>query len=317
MAVLGTVTEILKMNGHVIKNKDTCELFRGISTEPEVYFAPYYEDAEETSEYLKNHTAHRPEVAIICGTGFGDIAHGLQQADSFDYKDIPHFSVSTVPGHKGRLIFGILAGKCVLCMQGRIHAYEGYSPAKIVFPIRVMKLLGIKTLIVSNASGGLNPEFNVGDIMLIKDHINLPGLCGINPLMGPNDERFGPRFPAMSKAYPEELRNIAKQAAEELEMDYVREGVYVVQSGPCYETPAECRMLRNMGADVTGMSTVPEVTVAVHCGMRTLGMSLVTNKCVMDTDAKEMANHEEVMETGKMRSKDTLLFVSKILEKLV
>jgi len=263
-----------------------------------------YEDAKKTAEFLKERTTHTPTIAVICGSGLGGLADLVEEQEVFEYKDIPNFPSSTVPGHAGKLIFGKLNGKSVMCMKGRFHGYEGYPMWKLTLPIRVMHLLDINTLFVTNAAGGLNDGYSVGDVMFIKDHINLAGLCGMNPLVGVNDERFGPRFPAISGAYDKDLRQLAHKISSDLGFDFVREGVYIMQSGPCFETVAECRMMKVMGADVTGMSTVPEVCVAKHCGMRVFGMSLVTNKCVSDYDTDEKANHEEVLETGKIRSKD-------------
>jgi len=275
-----------------------------------------YDDVKRTADFLKERTSHMPKIGIICGSGLGGLADLVINSDSFDYCDIPNFPVSTVPGHAGQLIFGELNGKIVVCMKGRVHGYEGYPVWKLTFPIRVMKLLGVETLIATNAAGGLNSDYEVGDLMIIRDHINLPGLCGANPLQGPNDDRFGPRFPAMSGSYDKELRDQAKKIAIELGFNFVREGVYVIQTGPCFETVSECRFLKMMGADVTGMSTVPEVIVARHCGMRCFGMSLVTNKCVMEWDCERKANHEEVLETGQMRSKDMQLMIAQLVHEM-
>lgn len=293
------------MNGHNGRNgHNGTNGLNGLKkiVDPQRYL---YEDAKKTAEFLQERTRHTPTVAIICGSGLGGLADLLEDQEEFEYKDIPNFPSSTVPGHAGKLIFGKLNGKSVMCMKGRFHGYEGYPMWKLTLPIRVMHLLGINTLFVTNAAGGLNDGYSVGDVMIIKDHINLAGLCGMNPLVGVNDERFGPRFPAVSGAYNKDLRQLAHKISADLGYDFVREGVYIMQSGPCFETVAECRMLKTMGADVTGMSTVPEVCVAKHCGMkRVFGMSLVTNKCVSSYDSEEKANHEEVLETAKHRSKD-------------
>ncbi|XP_014671416.1 PREDICTED: purine nucleoside phosphorylase-like, partial [Priapulus caudatus] len=210
-----------------------------------------------------------------------------------------------VPGHAGRLVFGLLSGKEVVCMQGRFHTYEGYPISTCAMPVRVFHLMGAHTLIVTNASGGLNPAFNVGDIMIIKDQLYFPGFAGDNPLRGINDERFGPRFIAMSNAYDAKMRKLTHQAAKELGHEkFMREGVYCMLGGPSFETIAEARMLRLLGGDACGMSTCHEVIVARHCGMRVLGISLITNMVVMDYDEVRLANHEEVLETGRKRGRD-------------
>lgn len=263
-----------------------------------------HDDATTSANWLLQRTKHRPVIAIICGSGLGGLADLLEDAESFHYKDIPNFPISTVPGHAGKLVFGNLNGKTCVCMQGRVHGYEGYPMWQITLPVRVFAQLGAEVMMATNACGGLNSEYNVGDLMIIKDHINLPGLAGFNPLIGYNDSRMGTRFVAMSSAYDRELRRLCKKVSKDIGFDFVREGVYMYQLGPCFETVAECHMMKLMGADVTGMSTAPEIIVARQLGMRCFGMSLVTNACIMDEDAEETANHEEVLETGRMRSKD-------------
>ncbi|XP_004644087.1 purine nucleoside phosphorylase [Octodon degus] len=270
-----------------------------------------YEDYQNTARWLLSQTKHRPQVAVICGSGLGGLADKLTQAQSFDYSDIPKFPRSTVPGHAGRLVFGFLNGKSCVMMQGRFHMYEGYSLWQVTFPVRVFRLLGVDTLVVTNAAGGLNPKFEVGDIMLIRDHINLPGFSGQNPLKGPNDERFGDRFPAMSDAYDRHMRQKAFSVWKEIgEKRELQEGTYVMLAGPNFETVAECRLLQKLGADAVGMSTVPEVLVARHCGLRVFGFSLITNKVVTDYECREKANHEEVLEAGKQAAKKLEHFVS-------
>ncbi|XP_045640846.1 purine nucleoside phosphorylase isoform X2 [Ursus americanus] len=270
-----------------------------------------YDDYQKTSEWLLSRTKHRPQVAVICGSGLGNLASKVTEAQSFDYSEIPNFPQSTVPGHAGRLVFGFLSGKACVVMQGRFHMYEGYSISKVTFPVRVFFLMGVDTLVVTNAAGGLNPEFEVGDIMLIRDHINLPGLSGVNPLIGPNDERFGLRFPAMSDAYDRDMRRTAhsvwKQMGQKREL---KEGTYVMLAGPSFETVAECWLLQKLGADAVGMSTVPEVIVARHCGLRVFGFSLITNKVIFDYESKEKANHEEVLEAGRQAAQKLEEFVS-------
>ncbi|XP_002929555.1 purine nucleoside phosphorylase [Ailuropoda melanoleuca] len=270
-----------------------------------------YDDYQKTSEWLLSRTKHRPQVAVICGSGLGSLAGKVTEAQSFDYSEIPNFPQSTVPGHAGRLVFGFLNGKACVMMQGRFHMYEGYSISKVTFPVRVFFLMGVDTLVVTNAAGGLNPEFEVGDIMLIRDHINLPGFSGVNPLIGPNDERFGLRFPAMSDAYDRDMRQTAHRVWKEMgQQRELKEGTYVMLAGPSFETVAECWLLQKLGADAVGMSTVPEVIVARHCGLRVFGFSLITNKVVFDYESKEKVNHEEVLEAGRQAAQKLEEFVS-------
>ncbi|XP_028305511.1 purine nucleoside phosphorylase 6 [Gouania willdenowi] len=276
-----------------------------------------YDDYKETADWLLAQTKQRPKVAIICGSGLGGLADLLQDKRKFSYKDIPRFPTSTVQGHAGQLVFGTLQGRECVCMQGRFHFYEGYDINTVTYPVRVFFLIGVETLIVTNAAGGLNGTYNIGDIMLIKDHINMPGFAGQNPLCGHNDERFGVRFPCMSDAYDCELRALAKQTAVEQDCDsFLQEGVYCMLAGPTFETIAECKVLQTLGADAVGMSTVPEVVVARHCNLRVLGLSLITNKVVTDYDSKEKANHEEVLATTKHRTQDLQRLVSNLITKI-
>ncbi|XP_029930364.1 purine nucleoside phosphorylase-like isoform X1 [Myripristis murdjan] len=276
-----------------------------------------YEECKATADWLLSHTKVRPLVGIVCGSGLGGLAEMLKETDVFKYKDIPNFPQSTVHGHAGQLVFGTLKGKPCVCMQGRFHLYEGYPIQKITLPMRVFKLLGVETMILTNAAGGLNQDFKVGDIMIIKDHINLPGFSGNNPLVGPNDERFGVRFPCMSDAYDRKLVQVAHEVGAELGFSaFLREGVYCVLGGPSFETIAECRMLNKLGADAVGMSTVHETLVARHCGMRCFAMSLITNMVVMDYDSQAKANHEEVLETGRMRAVQLEKLVSTLVSRL-
>jgi purine-nucleoside phosphorylase len=240
------------------------------------------ERLDEALGYIRRHTKMRPEVGIVLGTGLGGLVKEIRKEIVLDYEEIPHFPLSTVESHKGKLIFGTLGGKKVVAMQGRFHYYEGYTMQQVTFPIRVMGWktgLGVKTLITSNAVGGLNPDFRRGDIMVIADHINLQG---DNPLIGPNDDELGPRFPDMSEPYTLALVDLADRVASELKLK-LRHGVYVAVQGPNLETRAEYRFLRGIGADAVGMSTVPEVIVAVHMGMRVLSFSIVTDECVPET----------------------------------
>ncbi|XP_034061822.1 purine nucleoside phosphorylase 6 [Gymnodraco acuticeps] len=273
-----------------------------------------YEEYKETADWLLAHTEQRPKVAIICGSGLGGLGELLGDRNVFQYKDIPHFPTSTVSGHAGQLVFGKLQGRECVCMQGRFHFYEGYNIHTVTYPVRVFYLLGVETLIVTNAAGGLNGCYEVGDIMLIKDHINMPGFAGQNPLCGHNDDRFGVRFPCMSDAYDRELGALVKQTAKEQGCDsFLQEGVYCMLAGPAYETVAECRALQMLGADAVGMSTVPEVLVARHCGLRVLGLSLITNKVVTEYDSTERANHEEVLKTTERRTQDLQRLVSHLI----
>ncbi len=233
---------------------------------------------EQAAAVIRARFSATPDAAIVLGTGLGRLASEITPQVAIEYPEIPGFPASTVESHAGRLICGTLAGKAVVAMQGRFHRYEGYSLQQIAFPIRVLRALGARTMIVSNACGGLNPEWAAGDLMLIADHINL---LGDNPLIGPNDDRLGPRFPDMSEPYDATLRALARDAARAAGVT-LREGVYVAVAGPNLETRAEYRLLRSIGADVVGMSTVPEVIVAVHAGMRVLGLSILTDMCIPD-----------------------------------
>ncbi|XP_033914737.1 purine nucleoside phosphorylase-like [Acipenser ruthenus] len=275
-----------------------------------------FDDYKCTAEWLLNKTRHRPKIAVICGSGLGRLADSVSNKQTFRYEDIPNFPVSTVPGHEGCLVFGDLKEKPCVFMQGRFHLYEGYSLCKVTFPVRIFKLLGVETIIVTNASGGLCKDFKAGDIMIIKDHINLPGFAGQHPLCGPNEERFGIRFPCMSDAYNKDLRKLALDISAQLGYsDFVREGVYCMVSGPNFETIAEARMLHILGSDSVGMSTIPEVTVAKHCGLRVFGLSLITNKVSLDYSREEKVNHEEVLEMCKMRAEMLQNLVNTLIAK--
>ncbi len=260
------------------------------------------EKIKVTANYIKERIQASPEVGIILGTGLGGLVKEIEIIESIPYNEIPDFPVSTVEGHAGRLIYGKLGGRDVLAMQGRFHFYEGYSMTEVTFPVRVLKYVGVTHLFVSNASGGLNPDWKVGEIVIINDHINhFPE----HPLRGKNDDRMGPRFPDMSKCYNKRLRNKAKLIALENNID-VKEGVYVGVSGPTFETPAEYKMFRILGADIVGMSTVPEVIVAVHMGLKVFGISIVTDSGVPGEIVE--ISHEEVQEVAmKAEPKMTLI----------
>jgi purine-nucleoside phosphorylase len=253
----------------------------------------------ESANFIRSHTEHQPTTGLILGTGLNPLAEEVQRADVIPYSEIPHFPVSTVEGHVGRLVIGELEGQEVLVMQGRAHYYEGYSPQHSVLPIRAMQFLGIDILIVTNAAGGLNPIFRAGDLMLITDHINLIGMAGLNPLRGPDDPELGPRFVDMSQAYDLELREMALRVAEDLGLP-LHQGVYICLAGPSFETPADLKFLRLIGADAVGMSTVPEVTVARQAGMRVLGISGISNVAVIEPTGERKAVHEEVLKAGKL-----------------
>lgn len=263
---------------------------------------------KETATFIENFFGEKPEVGIILGTGLGGLVNEIKIIKDLDYHKIPNFPVSTVEGHKGRLIFGTLGGKKVVAMQGRFHFYEGYSMQEVTFPVRVMKLLGIKYLFLSNASGGLNPEYKVGDLMIIKDHLNM---FSSNPLTGKNLDELGPRFPDMSEAYNKNLISKAKEIAASNNFD-VKEGVYVGSSGPTLETPAEYRYFRIIGADATGMSTVPEVIVANHMGIPCFAISIITNIGIQEK-VEKITTHEDVqVEASKAEPKMTIIMKSLI-----
>ncbi|MDR0817764.1 MAG: purine-nucleoside phosphorylase [Clostridiales Family XIII bacterium] len=247
------------------------------------------EQIESTVNYIRSITDFEPELGLILGSGLGSYAEQLEDPVFIDYSDIPGFPVSTVVGHAGRFVLGKRFGKRVIAMQGRFHYYEGYTQGQVTLPVRVMKKLGAPDLLLTNAAGGVNRDFPVGALMLITDHINYSGM---NPLAGPNLEEFGPRFPDMTDIYTKELRGKAKQLAADAGIP-LQEGVYVMFSGPSYETPAEIRMARTIGADAVGMSTAPEAIVARHCGMRVMGISCITNFAAGILDAPLV--HEEVV----------------------
>ena len=261
-------------------------------------------------ETVRATTDSDPDVAVILGTGLGGLVEEIEVSAEIAYEDIPGFPLSTVESHAGRLLFGILGGKKVVAMQGRFHRYEGYSMQQIVFPVRVMHALGARTLIVSNACGGMNPLWKPGELMLLADHINL---LGDSPLIGPNDDSLGPRFPDMSQPYDEELRAVARTVASELRI-VLREGVYVAVTGPNLETRAEYRFLRGIGADVVGMSTVPEVIAAVHMSMRVLGVSIITDACL--PDALQAVDVAQIIATAAAAEPDLTRLVSAVLERM-
>jgi purine-nucleoside phosphorylase len=272
--------------------------------------APLQAQVETALAAIRRRFNGSAEVAIILGTGLGRLAEDIRADAIIDYADIPGFPLSTVESHTGRLVFGRLGEQRVVVMQGRLHRYEGYSLQQVTFPVRVMRALGARTLVVSNASGGMNPEWAPGDLMLIADHVNL---IGDNPLVGPNDDAMGPRFPDMSDPYDAGLRAIARQIAQE-EGILLREGVYAGVAGPNLETRSEYRMLRRLGADVVGMSTVPEVIVAVHAGMKVLGFSIITDECIPET--LKPTNLAEVVAMAKKAEPALARLVRGVLERM-
>ncbi len=269
-----------------------------------------YEQIQDACRSIQARWSGRPTVGIILGTGLGGLADEIQNEARLDYDSIPYFPVSTVASHAGRLVCGQLAGKTVLAMEGRFHFYEGYSLKQITLPVRVMKALGCEVLIVSNACGGMNPQYSKGDLMAIEDHINL---LGDNPLIGKNDDRLGPRFPDMCWPYDRQLLALAHQAAME-EKIQLHQGVFVAVPGPNLETRAEYRFLRAAGADVVGMSTVPEVIVAVHCGLRTVGFSIITDMCL--PDALAPTSVEEIIATANAAEKKLRVLVKRLIREL-
>ncbi len=258
-----------------------------------------YAQVTAAANAVRQLTHQQPTIGLILGSGLSSLGDTIPHPDVIPYNQIPNWPSSTVQGHQGQLIVGQLEGHTVVILQGRTHFYEGYSTQQITLPVRVMQLLGIRTLIVTNAAGGMNPSFQPGDLMLIRDHINLPGMSGNTPLRGPNEDAFGPRFPDMTEPYSARLRQLAKSAAAEHDIP-IHEGVYTCVSGPSYETPAELRFLRLIGGDAVGMSTAPEVVVARHAGIEVLGISTITNLALPDPLPGTLLSHTEVIEMGKL-----------------
>jgi purine-nucleoside phosphorylase len=269
-----------------------------------------FDRIQDAAAVVRGRSRLEPEVGIILGTGLGGLADEISVDASIPYESLPGFPLSTVESHAGRLLLGRMGKRPVVAMQGRFHRYEGYGLAEVTFPVRVMRALGAQTLVVSNACGGMNPLWEPGDLVLLSDHINL---LGDNPLIGANDDRLGPRFPDMSDPYDAELRALTRTLAADLGIR-LREGVYVAVPGPNLETRAEYRMLRAMGADVVGMSTVPEVIVASHSGMRTVGISIITDQCL--PDALEPANIERIIDTAKRAEPSLTRLIASLVERL-
>jgi len=253
---------------------------------------------QESAQFILQRTALRPRLALTLGSGLSPLADALTDAVAIPYPEIPHFPRSTVTGHAGKLLVGNLDGQPIVTLQGRVHYYEGYTFQEVTYYVRVLRELGVETLILTNAAGGLNPSFRVGDLMLIEDHVFFPGLAGNTPLRGPNDETLGPRFPAMTRAYDADLLHLAQQVGQRLGIP-LRKGVYLSIGGPSFETPAEVRFLRLLG-DAVGMSTAPETIVARHGGLRVLGISTITNASIDNVEASALPTHEEVLEASHM-----------------
>lgn len=255
------------------------------------------QEIDTAAAVVRGRISIQPKIALILGSGLGPLADEVESPAIIPTSEIPHWPVSTVQGHSGRLVIGRLMGKAILVLQGRAHYYEGYSMSRIGLPVRVMQRLGIQTVVLTNAAGGINPDYSAGDLMLITDHLSLLPMTGPNPLRGPNLDDFGPRFPDMSQVYDQELIALAQKVSDEANLN-VRRGIYAGLSGPSFETPADCRFLRLAGADAVGMSTVPEAIVARHGGQRVLGISGISNK--IDLNGTNIASHEEVLEAGKV-----------------
>jgi purine-nucleoside phosphorylase len=280
------------------------ELVEG--TQPETF----YERAEYAARFIRSRLDEEPRVALVLGSGLGAFADELEGAQSLSYSEIPGFARPTVEGHAGRLVLGKAGGVSVAAMQGRFHFYEGYTLEQVTFPIRTLGLLGVKTLVLTNAAGGLNNSFAQGSLIVISDHLNL---MGTNPLLGKNEPRFGPRFPDMTAVYDHEYQDIAICEAREMGLE-LRRGIYAALTGPSYETPAEIRMMRLLGADAVGMSTVPEAIVARHMGLRVLGFSCITNMAAGVLD--KPINHEEVIETGERVRETFAELLRRVIPKL-
>lgn len=271
------------------------------------------EQIDQAADGIRQRTSYRPRIGLILGSGLNSLADAVQNPEIIPYSEIPNWPISTVHGHAGRLVIGELEGQTVFVMQGRVHFYEGYSMSQVTLPVRVMLRLGLEMMFVTNAAGGVNPDFVPGDVMLITDHLNLVGMTGANPLMGPNIDELGPRFPDMSQPYDRALMPMVRQAAAQENIE-LREGVYCSLSGPSFEGPADLRFLRMAGADAVGMSTVPEVIVARHGKMRVLGLSGISNKA--NLDGSTVTTHEEVIEAGKIITPKMEKLIRGVLSKI-
>jgi purine-nucleoside phosphorylase len=275
--------------------------------------------ADQTAaDFIRARTTIRPTIAVVTGSGLGALADAIADPEVVPFAEIPGFPKATVEGHKGNLCFGRLGGKPVCVVRGRVHFYEGYTMAQVTFYVRVLRALGVETLILTNAAGGLNPNYRPGDIMLITDHINLVGMAGLNPLYGPNDPALGPRFPSMNPAYDPKLRALAHSVADEHGYD-LREGIYAAVAGPSFETAAELRMLRLVGGDAVGMSTAAETIVAVHSGMRVLGLSLITNLATGEAATERFTSeelHHEVLDAGAIAAPRMVAIIDGVIARV-
>jgi len=288
------------------RSADTPDPFSRVSLQP-------------TADFILSKICVKPDIGIICGSGLGELANLVSDAVVLPYTSIPGFPVSTAPGHSGKLVFGTLSGARVVLMQGRLHVYEGHPLWRCTLPVRVMRMVGVTHLIVTNAVGGINPSYQVGDIMLVKDHINMLSLAAESPLRGPNDESFGPRFFSINDLYNKKWRTLAQEAAKEVGIgSTVREGVLTITGGPNYESVAELKMFSMLGADCVGMSSIPESLVAHHCGMSVLAFCLVTNQCQLDIDSHTSAapDHQEVLDAAEEKKSDLKQFVTALVGKL-
>ncbi|MCW5873928.1 MAG: purine-nucleoside phosphorylase [Anaerolineales bacterium] len=270
-------------------------------------------DIEAAASAIKQKTSLKPRIGMILGSGLGSLAESIENPEYVPYGDIPGWPISGVKGHAGRLVFGTLEGQQVVVMQGRTHYYEGYDMPRLGLPVRAMQALGIEMIVITNAAGAVNPDFDPGDLMLITDHLNFIGMAGQNPLRGPNLEELGPRFPDMSQVYDRQLLALTREVAA-AESVTLREGVYCCLAGPSFETPADLRFLRAVGVDAVGMSTVPEATIARHSGTRVLGISGISNKANLDGNTE--TTHEEVLEAGKVLAPKLTQVVRGVLRKL-
>lgn len=277
-----------------------------------MYTHAHYEEAVNA---IRTFTSLQPTIGMVLGSGLGGLADMLEDRVSIPYSAIPHFPTSTVHGHSGELVIGKLGGKVVAVQKGRAHFYEGYNLQQVTFPIRVMHFLGIKTLILTNAAGGLNKSFKAGDVMILNDHINLVGFVGLSPLTGPNDDELGPRFVGLVQTYDRQLLKLTQEVAKANNIQ-LQEGVYCCLGGPTYETPAEARMIRNFGADAVGMSTVHEVVVARHMGIKVLAFSSITNMVIDSLDTDYETNHEEVLEIGRIIVPKLITVLKGVVERL-
>lgn len=268
---------------------------------------------DQVADEIRKRSKVTPRIGMILGSGLGPLADEVENPDHISYEDLPGWPISTIEGHIGRLVLGELEGQPVVIMQGRTHYYEGYSMSQLGLPVRVMHRLGIEMLFVTNAAGAIDPDFNPGDLMLLTDHINFIGMAGANPLRGPNIDELGPRFPDMSQVYDRELIDIARAAAKEENIN-LREGVYICLAGPSFESPADLRFLRTIGADAVGMSTVPEATVARHGGLRVMGISGISNKANLDGETE--TTHKEVLEAGAVLAPKLIKLVRNVLRRL-